>query len=799
MDAIKSKLSALRKEFGDVQPLVAVLKVNQVGDSIPSNAIRGTLEAVGVSLKSVAVDTGDNDSCVYDAIAQLNKDSSIHGILVELPYDFSGDHQSLFDSILPAKDITGLSRDSVNGFLRRRTDASQHGFSAAILELIKKLKPSAMHGNICIVGFKNPSILSQVLIEHNSVVTVCRNCDEKLPSIINNADVIISISLVYEKIKQWMKPNSILISCSLASTEEQDLNTENHIVVSNHTFYAEVAKVYARNLLQNIKNLYDPEWSLKSIPLKFGPPGQSDLDIARAQQLKHIADLAKEMNLFPHEIELYGYTKCKVSLSVLDRLKTRKSGKYVVVAGITPTPLGEGKSTTAVGLCQALAVQMKRNTIVCLRQPSQGPTFGIKGGAAGGGYSQVVPMEEFNLHLTGDTHAVTAANNLLAAQIDARIFHEATATDDGLYKRLVKIVNGKKVFSRIQIARLERIGIQKTDPDSLTPEEIKKFCRLDIDPSTVSWYRVIDTNDRFLRKIHVGLAKTEKEMCRETRFDIAVASELMAILALTTDMADMKEKISKIVVANDRSGNPVTADDLGVSGALAVLMKDAINPNLMQTLEGAPVFVHAGPFANIAHGNSSIIADKIALKLVGKDGFVVFRTDTDAELSLLKTLVEKDGARSVICKHFTEGSKGAKDLAQAVIDASQQPVDFKFLYDLKLPIAKKIEIIAKEIYGADGVEFDKVAQEKMDLFEKQGFGGLPVCMAKTPLSISHDPAKKGVPTNFVVPIQDIKLSAGAGFVYPLLGAVLTMPGLTIRPCFYDIDIDPETGDIEGLS
>ncbi|XP_071044514.1 C-1-tetrahydrofolate synthase, cytoplasmic [Parasteatoda tepidariorum] len=364
MDAIKSKLSALRKEFGDVQPVVAVLKVNEVGISIPSNAIRGTLEAVGVSLKSVAVNTGDNDSCVYDAITQLNRDSSIHGILVELPYDFSGDHQSLLDSILPAKDVAGLSRDSVNGFLRRRIDASQHCFAAATLELIKKLKPSAIQGNICIVGLKNPSVLSQVLIEHNSVVTVCQSCDERLSSIVSNADVIISISLAYEKIKQWMKPNSILLSCSFASTEEQDLNTENHIVVSNHTFYAEVAKVIARNLLQNIKNLYDPEWSLKSIPLKFGPPGQSDLEIARAQQLKHIADLAKEMNLFPHEIELYGYTKCKVSLSVLDR--------------ITPTPLGEGKSTTAVGLCQALAVQMKRNTIVCLRQPSQGPTFGIK-------------------------------------------------------------------------------------------------------------------------------------------------------------------------------------------------------------------------------------------------------------------------------------------------------------------------------------------------------------------------------------------------------------------------------------
>ncbi|GFQ96246.1 c-1-tetrahydrofolate synthase, cytoplasmic [Trichonephila clavata] len=531
---------------------------------------------------------------------------------------------------------------------------------------------------------------------------------------------------------------------------------------------------------------------------------------------------------------------------------------------ITPTPLGEGKSTTTVGLCQALAVQLQKNVIACLRQPSQGPTFGIKGGAAGGGYSQVIPMEEFNLHLTGDIHAITAANNLLAAQIDARIFHEATQSDTDLYRRLIKVVNGRQEFSKIQIARLQRLGIQKTDPTTLTPDEISNFARLDIDPSTVTWHRVMDTNDRFLRKICIGMAATEKKMTRETQFDIAVASEIMAVLALATDMADMKKKLSKIVVANSRKGVPITVEDLGVTGALAVLLKDAINPNLMQTIEGAPVFVHAGPFANIAHGNSSIIADKLALKLVGKNGFVVteagfgsdvglekfcdikcrysdlvpnvvvivatiralklhgggpniasgaflpkeytqenldlvregycnlgrhieisnkfglpvvvalnsFSTDTEAELALIKELAEKDGAFRC----------------------------FKFLYNLETSLENKIETIAKQIYGADGVEFKENARERINLFEKQvRFGNLPVCMAKTPLSLSHDPAKKGVPKNFIVPIQDVKLSAGAGFVYPLLGAISTMPGLPTRPCFYDIDIDANTGEIEGLS
>lgn len=299
-----------------------------------------------------------------------------------------------------------------------------------------------------------------------------------------------------------------------------------------------------------------------------------------------------------------------------------KIGNYVVVTGINPTPLGEGKSTTTVGLCQALYAHLNVNTIGCLRQPSQGPTFGIKGGAAGGGYSQVIPMEDFNLHLTGDIHAITAANNLLAAQIEARMFHEATQTDKALYSRLVPANNGKREFCPIQLKRLQKLGIDKTDPNSLSDEEIKKFSRLNINPATITWNRVMDTNDRFLRKITIGQADTEKNMTRQTQFDIAVASEIMAILALANSLEDFKQRLGNIVVASSHDDMPVTADDLGITGALIILMKDSIKPTLMQTLEGSPILVHAGPFANIAQGNSSIIADKIGLKLVGKDGFV---------------------------------------------------------------------------------------------------------------------------------------------------------------------------------
>uniref|UniRef100_A0A8C3KRN6 formate--tetrahydrofolate ligase n=1 Tax=Calidris pygmaea TaxID=425635 RepID=A0A8C3KRN6_9CHAR len=617
----------------------------------------------------------------------------------------------------------------------------------------------------------------------------------------------------------------------------------------------------------------------------------SDIEISRAQSPKAVDVLAKEIGLLTDEIEIYGQTKAKVRLSLLERLKDQPDGKYVLVAGITPTPLGEGKSTVTIGLVQALTAHLNINSFACLRQPSQGPTFGVKGGAAGGGYAQVIPMEEFNLHLTGDIHAITAANNLLAAAIDARILHENTQSDKALYNRLVPVVNGVREFSAIQLARLRRLGINKTDPGTLTEEEISKFARLDIDPSTITWQRVVDTNDRFLRKITVGQANTEKGFVRQAQFDIAVASEIMAILALTTSLQDMKERLGKMVVANDKKGEPVTAEDLGVTGALAVLMKDAIKPTLMQTLEGTPVFVHAGPFANIAHGNSSVLADKIALKLVGEKGFVVteagfgadigmekffnikcrasglvpsvvvlvatvralkmhgggpnvtagaplkkeyteenlqlvadgccnlqkqiqitqlfgvpvvvalnvFKTDSPAEVDLVCEIAKQSGAFDAVpCNHWSAGGRGAVKLAQAVEKAANQKNSFKYLYNLELPIVEKIRIIAQKVYGAQDIELSPAAQSQVDRYTRQGFGNLPICMAKTHLSLSHQPERKGVPTGFILPISDVRASIGAGFIYPLVGTMSTMPGLPTRPCFYDIDLDPVTEQVKGL-
>lgn len=639
------------------------------------------------------------------------------------------------------------------------------------------------------------------------------------------------------------------------------------------------------------KDMSEPK-KFTPIALKRRSPVPSDIEIAQESDIKPIAQVAEELGLLPGEYELYGSYKAKVNLSVLERLKDAPNGKYVDVTAITPTPLGEGKTTTTVGLSQALGAHLGKRVITAIRQPSQGPTFGIKGGAAGGGYSQVIPMEEFNLHLTGDIHAITAANNLIAAAIDTRIFHESNMSDERLFDRFCpEDKKGKRHFPREMYPRLKKLGIDKENPEDLTPEERSKLVRLDIDPDTITWNRVIDTSDRMLRGITIGEGPKEKGKTRETSFDITVASEIMAILALTTSVADMRERFGRIVIGLNRSGEAVTADDLGVAGAVTVLMLDAIKPTLMQTLEGTPVFVHAGPFANIAHGNSSVLADMIGLKLadfvVTESGFgadmgmekffdikcrtsglvpdvvvlvatvralkmhgggpavvagapldkaytdenlellqaglpnllhhikiarkygvpvVVainaFYTDTEAELEFVKkAAVEEGGAEAaVISEHWEKGGEGAVALAEAVIAASEKPSDFSFLYPLKgTTIKDKIEAIAREIYGADGVDYSPEAEKRIDEYTRLGYDEMPICMAKTHLSISHDASLKGVPKGFRIPVNDIRASIGAGFLYPLLGTMSTMPGLPTMPGFYNIDVDLETGQIVGLS
>ncbi|NWG05770.1 MAG: formate--tetrahydrofolate ligase [Chloroflexi bacterium] len=624
--------------------------------------------------------------------------------------------------------------------------------------------------------------------------------------------------------------------------------------------------------------------------LKLLRPVPSDIEIAQAGKLKPILQIAKELGIKENELELFGPYKAKIKLEVLDRLAKRKNGKYIDVTAITPTPLGEGKTTTTVGLSQALGAHLGKKVMTVIRQPSQGPTFGIKGGAAGGGYSQIIPMEDFNLHLTGDIHAITAAHNLCAAALDARILHEAqTPEDEKLFNALCPPnKKGERKFSPTMLRRLKKLGIEKTDPNDLTPEERRRFARLDMDYSGVQWRRVIDINDRMLREITVGQGKEEQGFEHKSGYDITVASELMAILALTTSLEDMRKRIGRMVVAVNRHGEAITAEDLGVAGAMTVLMKDAIKPNLMQTLEGTPAIVHAGPFANIAHGNSSIIADKIALKLadyvitesgfgadIGMEKFMdikcrysgliphvvvlvatvralkmhgggpkvvagkplapeytdenldllrkglpnltqhienarkfgvnvvvavnSFATDTPAELELIRQAALEAGAvDAVVSTHWMDGGKGAVKLAEAVVKACDMPSNFRFLYDLDLPIKDKIEIIAREIYRADGVDYTLEAEAKIEQFAKLGFANLPLCMAKTHLSFTDKAEVKGAPRGFRVTISDVRASVGAGFLYPLLGTMRTMPGLPTRPVFYDVDVDLKTGKVVGL-
>jgi methylenetetrahydrofolate dehydrogenase (NADP+) / methenyltetrahydrofolate cyclohydrolase / formyltetrahydrofolate synthetase len=623
--------------------------------------------------------------------------------------------------------------------------------------------------------------------------------------------------------------------------------------------------------------------------LKLRRPVPSDIEIAQEAKLKPIVQVARELGIKESELELFGPYKAKVKLEILERLKNRRNGKYIDVTAITPTPLGEGKTTTTVGLSQALGAHLKKRVVTAIRQPSQGPTFGIKGGAAGGGYAQVIPMEDFNLHLTGDIHAITAAHNLCAAALDARVMHESLQDDSKLFDALCPPnKQGKRHFSPSMLRRIKKLGINKANPEELTAEERSRFARLDIDPATITWRRVIDVNDRMLRQIQVGLGPDEKGFEHGSGYDITVASEIMAILALTTGITDMRDRLGAMVLATNKRGEAVTAEDLGVAGALTVLMKDAIKPNLMQTLEGTPAFVHAGPFANIAHGNSSILADKIALKLadyvitesgfgadIGMEKFfdikcrysglvpqvvvlvatvralkmhgggpkvvagkplapeytdenlellrkglpnlerhvknalkfgvnvVVavnsFAADTPAEVELVRTAALEFGAMdAVVSTHWADGGKGAVKLAEAVVKAAEKPSNFHFLYPVEMPIKDKIEKIARDIYGADGVDYSAEAEEQIARYNRLGFDKLPICMAKTHLSLTADAAIKGAPSGFRIAVREVRASVGAGFIYPLLGKMSTMPGLPTRPVFYDVDLDLKTGKVVGL-
>ena len=564
-------------------------------------------------------------------------------------------------------------------------------------------------------------------------------------------------------------------------------------------------------------------------------PVPSDLAIARQAQLKPLADIAAEMGIGEHLLEPYGDSVAKIRLSAVEELAHRPAAKYVVVTAVTPTPLGEGKTTTTVGLGQAMRHIGKRATIA-VRQPSMGPTFGIKGGAAGGGYSQVVPMETLNLHLTGDFHAVTAAHNLLSALVDNHL-HQGNAAG--------------------------------------------------LDFHNITWRRVLDVNDRALRNVVVGLGSRQDGVTRQTGFDITAASEVMSILAMSRSLPDLRERLGSIVVGYTRDGEPVTAEQIGGAGAMTVIMREALKPNLMQTLENTPVLVHAGPFGNIATGVSSVLADLVGIRtgdfLVTEAGFgadmggerffnikcrtsglapdaaVVVTTvramkahsgrhrivagrplpeallaenpeevhvgganlrkqvenvqlhgvtpviainafpdDHASEHEAVREIAASMGVRVAVSTHFADGGRGATELAEAVADAADEPSHFRLLYPPDATLREKIETIASRVYGADGVDYSRPAAAQLDRYERVGYGGLPVCIAKTHLSLSSDPTLTGAPTGWRLPVREVRASVGAGFVYPICGDMRTMPGLSADPAAFHVDIDDD-GEIVGLS
>ncbi|XP_061824609.2 C-1-tetrahydrofolate synthase, cytoplasmic [Nerophis lumbriciformis] len=917
-DSLKNDVEQMKLQNPNFQPGLVIL---QVGDRDDSNLYIGMkLKAaaeIGIHATHLKLPNTATEEEILHSISEVNENSAVHGLIVQLPLDsvHKINTERVTNAVAPEKDVDGLT--SINAGKLSRGDLSDCFIPCTpngCMELIRQTGVSVVGKRAVVIGRSKivGAPMHDLLLWNHATVTTCHSKTMELAEEVGKADILVVGIGKAEMVKgEWIKKGAVVIDCGINLISDETKPSGKRVVGDVHYNSAKehasfitpvpggvgpmtVAMLMGNTVLSAKRFLesHQPgQWSISYTKLNLQKPVPSDILISRSCVPKPIDRLAKEVGLLSDELELYGKTKAKVQLSIIKRLQAQPDGKYVVVTGITPTPLGEGKSTTTIGLVQAMGAHMKLNVFANVRQPSQGPTFGIKGGAAGGGYSQVIPMEEFNLHLTGDIHAITAANNLVAAAIDARMFHESTQTDKALYNRLVPLSGGQRKFSPVQINRLKKLGIDKTDPTTLTEEEITRFARLDIEPSSVTWQRVLDTNDRFLRKITIGQSPTEKGYTREAQFDITVASEIMAVLALTSSLEDMRHRLAKMVVATSRGGQPITTEDLGVCGALTVLMKDAIKPNLMQTLEGNPVFVHAGPFANIAHGNSSILADKIALKLVGQQGFVVteagfgadigmekffnikcrysglrphvvvlvatvralkmhgggptvtagmplpkeyieenlellkqgcsnmrkqienakhfgvpvvvavnaFKTDTDAELDLVCNMAKSAGAFDAVhCSHWAEGGAGALALGQAVQKASEVPSKFKFLYDLELPISEKIRIIAQKIYGADDIELLPEAQRKVELYTKQGFGNLPICMAKTHLSLSHEADKKGVPTGFVVPIRDIRASVGAGFLFPLVGTMPTIPGLPTRPCFYDIDLDPETEQVNGL-
>ncbi|KAH3672249.1 hypothetical protein WICMUC_004344 [Wickerhamomyces mucosus] len=919
---IHSEIASIQSKDATFKPTLYIIQVGSRPDS--STYVKMKLKAASeANIQCIAKSLPEEvqETELLKQIDELNADESVHGILVQLPLPSHLDESKITARVSTEKDVDGFGPSNVSELYKKNGNPTFIPCTPkGILELLHQSNVQIEGSNAVVLGRSEivGAPVAALLKNEHATVTTLHSKSKNIEQHIKIADIVISAIGKPQFVKgEWLKQGAVVIDVGTNFVDDStkksgfrmvgDVDYESALEVASKLTPVPggVGPMTVAMLLDNViisaKRFFESSkkgdnYFDHALPLDLKTPVPSDYEISREQTPKHITEIASEAGVLPQELEPFGAHKAKVSLNILDRLKNKKNGKYILVTGITPTPLGEGKSTTTVGLAQALGAHLHRKTFANVRQPSMGPTFGIKGGAAGGGYSQVIPMDEFNMHVTGDIHAISMANNLLAAAIDTRMFHESTQKDGPLYKRLVPAKKGVRTFTKSMLRRLEKLGIDKINPDDLSDEEISQFVRLDIDPDTITWRRVVDMNDRFLRGITVGEAPTERGFTRKTGFDISVASECMAILALANSLEDMRERLGKIVVASSKQGVPITCEDIGAAGALTALLKDAIKPNIMQTLEGTPVFVHAGPFANISIGANSVLADKMALKLAGVDnedqdeGFVVteagfdftmggerfinikarssgltpdvivivatvralkvhgggaevkagaplpaeylsenleilekgvenlkkhisnakqygipvvvainkMSSDTDKEHDIIKKHSLEAGAiDAIVSNHWEEGGKGAVDLAQGVIEASKAPKDFKFLYDLDASVEDKINAIAQKMYGAGEVEFLPEAAKKIATYTAQGFDKLPICIAKTQYSLSHDANLKGVPTGFKFPIRDVRASIGAGYLYALAAEIQTIPGLPTHCGFMNVEVN-EDGEIEGL-
>ncbi|KAL1253704.1 hypothetical protein QQF64_015933 [Cirrhinus molitorella] len=872
-EQLKKEVAEMTNQFPSFRPGLVVL---QVGDRDDSNLyISMKLKAaaeIGINANHIRLPETATEDEVLRSIVAVNENPAVHGLIVQLPLDSINpvNTEKVTNAVAPEKDVDGLT--SINAGKLSRGDLGDCFIPCTpngCMELISQTGVSVMGKNAVVIGRSKivGAPMHDLLLWNHATVTTCHSKTPDLAEQVGRADILVVGAGRAEMVKgEWVKEGAVVIDCGINHIPDSSKASGKRVVGDVHYPSAKERAGYItpvpggvgpmtvamlmKNTVESAKRFlqtYTPgKWNIVYTKKKPQKPQPSDAEISWSYQSKPIGQLAKEVGLFSEEVEPYGRSRAKIRLDALKRMEKQPDGKYVVVTGITSTPLGEGKRTTALGLAQALGAQMNINTFACVQEPSPGSCFAARGIAVGGGYSQVIPLEEVSLQFSGQNELISAASRVVMDTLKAHAHYENKLSEKALFDLLVPLRKGQRSISQAQLNRLKKLAIEKSDPLTFTGTEIRRFVQLEIDPDTAT-----DSG--------------------------SLENEIMAILSLSSSEEELQQRVAKIVAATNKSGDAVTTEDLNVSGPLAMFLKDALKPVLMQTVEGTPVFLHTSPLADIAQGGTSILADKLALKMVGSEGFVVtesghggdtglekffnikcrysdlrpdvvvmvatvrtlkmhggapavpaglplpkeysqenlkqlergcchlrrqvekaqafglpvivavnkFSSDTDAELELVCGQARQAGAFDAVqCTNWSEGGAGALALAKAVQRAAKQPGQFRFLSDPQIPAADKLRTVAQKMYGAKDIKLSPKAKEKLALYTKQGFGNLPVCVAKTHLYLSNDPMLKEVSTNFMLPITDIKANAGAGFLCCLTESTNTEMDDPMWPCFH---------------